>query len=785
MNKRKQKPPQKSTGAKAPAPPPRVATPRELGLKAFHTGSYGEAIRQWTRPGTEGDPALRAAVAEAYFRRALAPRSAASDTLDDLRHALDLQPDDARYRYHFALALHRADRLDEARPAYARTAEANPTRRGLDFVRGLAELEADPARSLGSLSWLSPEARAALAPISALLRSEPQAVAMPASPNDSSGVAGGTDPASALWRGLALFSQGDAAGARAALAPPKGQRLPIDAEATRAYYYGLATVMAGDPDAALILWKEAARTNAQANVGAPAEIATALPRLVQQSVARLVQEGRWKDALAELAPALAFAPANPWLLQAALIAENHLATTAREAGKWDEAVMYWQAMRQRLEVHPQLGALPPILHNIAIAEEAREDWEEAARAWVGLLNTLPRRRGRAAKKPLEPTNGIPLEEQVAWLRRRILDNFRRANLPDEAITYYKQAVKSDPDNLELRVELAQALLANEQTVAARNEVQRILGKDPDNIGALLLEAEIYRERDEYVAAERPLRRVLEIDPKHDMARRGMGHMLIQRGVQAFNFGQYRQAREIYTEALSYAPDDVQTIVFLAETEFALGNAKAGSERIEEALVTREPEAFGMVFDHWIKRQDLEAARKLYLRAEADGILTPELEQAFGLACFRSAPPATPFDVSARNAKKAKPNEFERWGRELLEKGMARSANRVAALERISQVLATTRPELAVEYIRQLIALQPDDPQHYFHLGLVQALSNDVTAARASLTRAEQLARKQGHSDLMEQILALREDIDSPMFRMFGPMAMRAAAAGFDLDDEDF
>ncbi len=252
MPKRHDKPHRK------PVPPGRRAvSPGELGLEFFRQSNYTEAIRQWDKLGLESD-AARAALAEAHFRRGLAARRRPSDALPDLRRATELLPDEARYWYHLGLTLHLADQLEEARSAYARAAELGLSRRGLGFARGLAEIERCPGLSLETLPWLDPEDRAALSPVAALLRGEPQAALAAAS--------GSADAPAALWRGLASLVCGDADAARAALALPQGRRLRAGAEEVRVFYHGLAAAAAGDSQAAWPNGREAARVAAQTNV---------------------------------------------------------------------------------------------------------------------------------------------------------------------------------------------------------------------------------------------------------------------------------------------------------------------------------------------------------------------------------------------------------------------------------------------------------------------------------------------------------------------------------------
>ncbi len=764
---------------KASKPTPRPSGAGGLGLKAFHLGNYSEAIRFWNELDAGDEPAVCAAVAEAHFRRALATRLTASEALADLRHAVDLLPDEARYWYQLGLMLHRNDHLEEARQAYARAADLGLARRGIGLVRGLAELEVDSGLSLDTLPWLTPEARTSLAPIAGLLRGEPPAAqALPARA-DASSPPGTIDPVTSLWQGLTLLARGDALGAYAALSPPKGQRLPVGAEPTRAFYFGVAAALGGKPPLALSVWREMLRVSSPAAGASPPHLNAYLSQISAHSILALQQEGRWEEALDQAQSSAALAPGDTWLLKAALIAANRLAVAAREAGEWNTAVGRWLTMRGLLETHPGLGPLPPILHNLAIAYEALQAWESAAQAWVALLNTLPRRSGRTPKNPLPTTEGPTLEEQRAWMRRRILDNYGRAKLPDEAISYYKQAVKADPENMDLRLEMVSALLANEQSIAARNEVQRILAKDPKQIDALLLLAEIHQARAENYAAERALSRILEIDSNHDTARKAIRQMMLERGMDAFNSGMYYEARDIYTAALTYAPDDPQLLVFLGQAELVLGRKKNAQAHFDAALATGSPAAYIQLFSFRGRSFDEAEARKILRRAEEAGLATFDLYMSAGVVCLTRRAPSGPAVKPYRTDVSP---VWEKWGRELIEKGLELATDRADALESLLSALGPGYAVIAVDYARQLVALRPEDPECLLDLAFYQGIARDVAGGKTTLAQAERLARKQGRKDLLNSIAEMRQKIGSPMF---GMLASVFGTGGLDPDDEEF
>lgn len=771
-----------------------TASPKQLGLRAFQQADYTTAIKHWSKPKLESDSAVRPALAEAYFRRGLARRNELSASLADLQQAADLLPSDARFWYHLGLSLHRADQLDSACAAYARAADLGLQHSGFGFTRAVAELERAPQISLEALPWLSPKDRLAVEPVVALLRGPqgPPAILADSSRNwlERLKSLGQTNLSAKLWEGLANLAAGEGATALTALTFPKGQSLRADAESVRVFYHGLAAVATGNSEAALAEWTEAARAAAKAGRPILPRLKESLAYLHWQRLYDLQTTGQWAAVFKNAQATLAIAPDEPFLLRMTLVAANRLANAAAATGDWTTAITHWQTMRGLLEQTPPLGSLPPVLHNLAVAHEALERWEPAAELWALLLGTLPKRAPKAKKNAAAPVaaGGIPLDEQRTWLRRRILHNYKRAGRPDQAIAHYKQAVKTAPDNLDLRLELATALLANEQEIAARNEVNRVLERDPQHITALIFLAEISQLRGEGYAAEQVLRRALEIDPQHEGARQTLAQALIEKGVSSFNNGHYKLAQQTYTAALDYAPTDLNVLALLADTELVLKNEAAARTHFETALALATPIAYVRVFNCWAKHKDETAARQVLARAEAAGVASPQFYVDVGLACLTNL--TRPMPNLPGWVPPPKPNksdaQWEQWGRELIEKSLSNLPQPGETLRHIVSVLVEEHQyALAIDYGRQMVTLQPDVVEALWGFGSLQAMTGDIAGAKETLRRALQQARKQGKHDLAKEIEQMRREINNPLFGMLGPMIAQLGS-GFldDFSDED-
>src|SRR5437764_9656411 len=119
-----------------------VVDQRHMGLQALQAGRFDNAIAAWS--GLEQrDARVTAALAEAYFRRALM-RSAGQDQIADLQRAVTLASAELRYQYDLGLALHRAGELAAAVQRYRDVLQHDATWPGAGMALALAALEQDP-----------------------------------------------------------------------------------------------------------------------------------------------------------------------------------------------------------------------------------------------------------------------------------------------------------------------------------------------------------------------------------------------------------------------------------------------------------------------------------------------------------------------------------------------------------------------------------------------------------------------------------------------------------------
>lgn len=749
---------------------------RQQGLRAFRTGRFDTAIAIWSNLG-RNDPSVGVALAEAYFRRGLARTG--TDPFADLRRAVELAPNQLRYQYHLARALHLTGNLPAAIERYRAVLQHDLGWKGAGINLALAVLEQNPQADITTLPGSSPRVLSTLAPVRALLRG-----AMPEMEGDG--------PLETLWRGLGLVQAKDSA-AREAL--DDSRALPAaPAAMVRRYYKGVADAQAGDLDAARQTWQGVYEQRFDRPWLLDNLIAALLPQIKGQGEA-----GDLDGAAATARSAIPFAAGNAALSELVVQTLDRVAHAAAAAGDWARAATLWREARQVLSANSGLGSPRPLLHNLALAHEAQEQWLEAAEAWRAMLRTRPR-KAAGAEQPAarEGADGQPPElsdMQWAWVRKRVIECYKRAGAPGEAVTVFRQAIKADPDDLDLRIQLADALLLNEQEQAAHNELQRVIQIDPQHVEARLRLANLLGDRHDWYAAEELLRQVLAEHPEREDARRQMARTLLAHGEEQHQYGWLPAAEKIFEEGQQIAPDDYQFPLNLARIVVDQINLarrtvdQRKTEHVEELLQrvlelgADQPDAYMRVIECWGVAHKFDQARAALARAEAALSLTPEFYIGLGSILLQhTTPPALLNPFAPRPPKpKAADSLWSQLATEMLDRATALRPDDARVRLQIATELLQTQPELALRYAEEGVRMLPNEPGGYMLLGLLQGLNQHTREAKETLRRGARLARQQGNAGLAQEMETLRQEIDSPLLQL--GMQLGSIFGDLDVDDE--
>lgn len=720
------------------------------GWDAFNAARFGEAIKLWERAARH-NPAVVPALAETYFRRALVPTTPPEQQLLDLQRATALIPSDARYYYHLGLAHHRRGDLATALIAYEIAAAATLPPRGLAFTFALAKLEADPHADVSAIPGLSDRERESVDLLARFLRGDTMLAPRAAASWVKALLAkfSGADAALALWRGLGYLLADDDAAAQNALTT--AHRLTPHGEALRHYYLGVLAARRGDWSAATISWQQA-----QARGLATPWLRENLAAVHLPNVIAAAQSENWQAALEHARAALQANADSADAAQIVLLAADRLAHAAAHAGNWAQAAAHWnQASRVLGGAAGQMARSTEtrtLWHNLAIASERSEQWAQAALAWRELLRFKPR-----GKKKDIFTDG-----HWQWIRQRATQDLQQAGQLGKAIALMKQKIKAAPNDLAARMELVDALMANKQAAAARNELQRILQIDGHQRDARLKLAEWHAARQEWFAAETEMRLILEQDPADEIARKQLALLMAERGRSLHADGRTAAGRDVIEQALLYAPHNAELYLELGRADLDLRQFDLARQDFELAYQHGAPQLYTheQIAQCWVIEQNLDEVKKAIARAERDSAPNPLFYVHLGLACLEMLPPPSPLaPPTAAN------QTWEKFGVELVERGIAQNPNDVELIRHVVMDFADAQSRFGLPYAERLIQLAPADLMAWLTLATFQFAAQDFDQAQATFKQTARLARQQGNREIEQMAEEMRRMLSDPTLSM--------------------
>ena len=417
-------------------------------------------------------------------------------TLNDLIHKAPNQP---RLHYRRALELWRQGAIPAALRDLEVVARIDPTRPGLRFLLQLGYLVDGRPWQTEGLTPVETNTLLLLRDVSSDVAANQVLFAHAGKP-----LVGDAD----IWTELLEMQADSKVTPAAPLLPATAGTDAAPTSPVLRYYQGVAAMRAGDEPAAYADWKAAA------NQIATPWLRANLDAYVRNQSTLLAQNGEWQ-AIIDLYAATPrrFGESEPdaALSEVVGLAYFNLGFAAAQAGQWANAVVHFRDADNLIKSR-QLS------QNLALAEEAAEDWVNAAEAWRETL----RRRPRKADHP-DALN----DAQVATLWLRAAHCYNQAGNNGEAITCLKSAIKYAPENLALRIGMVDLMLNDARAEAAGNELERILDEHPDHVPALTRMATLTMQQ--WGGDALPLwRRVLKLDPGNIDARHAMTQIYIER-----------------------------------------------------------------------------------------------------------------------------------------------------------------------------------------------------------------------------------------------------------------
>jgi tetratricopeptide (TPR) repeat protein len=691
---------------------------RRNGVQAFQQGDYDSAIDAWERVEQQiPEMTPREPLAEAYFRRALQraygeipDEDAASH---DLEHAVALQPDETRYRYHLGLLAQRQGDLAAAIEAYQAV------------VQGDGEFAQRATYPL-ALAWSQQGRDPTELPVWGQLTAEEQAMLQEADafrrrPYNVS------EDAPPLWQGIAALDKGEEE-------TPVHlnhvlQDTPSPREKALAHYYlGVWAAQREDWETTRKHWMAAASEGLERDYF-DFNLGEFYHRLAEERL----EDDDVEGALMAAQEAARHRDVNS--LQALLSqVYQRRGYQAASEGQWSEAHDHWQKAYDFED-----GSFRQA-YNMALAYERAENFLAAGETWREVLRRRPR---------LEDHPDAISDEEVARLWARAAEAYTKAGEYDEAVNVYKTAVKYNPDHLETRLMMVDGLMVNGRLQAAENELDRILERDSDYIPALLRLGEV---RSEYYgwwwqtnAITKPWERVLELEPDNTQARQALVDFHLNRGDESMQWGNYIGALDAYEKALEFDPDNGLVWAVIAGCFLWMGEDEEAEVYLEGALErgAENLDVYNHIIHIWLSLDEPERAWDVMHKAETQIADIP----------FQFYLSQVMYCVDAGLTHLMPP-----W----ITRAQEMAPPEAPVLMMISEALVMGGAfELAREYLDRVLAEDQPPGQAYLLLGIVEARAGNQAEARRHWQRAERIARKTHDDAMAERVQMTREIFSVP------------------------
>ena len=404
--------------------------------------------------------------------------------------------------------------------------------------------------------------------------------------------------------------------------------------------------------------------------------------------------------------------------------------------RWRKALNHW---KNALKLD---GSSFQLAYNLALAYEKDGDYLSAAESWREVL----RRRPRKSDHP-DALN----DEQVALLWQRTGEAYRNAGQPEEMIKVFKQAIKRDQNNYDLRMALSNEYLADGRTKAAENELERILEHKEDYIPALLLMGEVvFNSESWWIRDTAPYywEEILKQDPEHLQARQALSEYYRDQAGIDYSWDRFDDAIDDYEEALKYQPNHAHTIAMIAGCYIQDDDLDNAEDYINQALklAPKREDIYGEIVGSWIEAENYERA----------WAFTSQAEKALG-------------QVSARfylaHAEHLLKNEEDEEAYRWADRAIENAPPNETVLIKAGEMAMDHNSDFAKHYLEKALKAKEDAGLAHLLLGMIAHEEGEEKRRDKYWRQAERIANRRNNEELAERIQFTRFMVEGPMGMM--------------------
>ena len=268
------------------------------------------------------------------------------------------------------------------------------------------------------------------------------------------------------------------------------------------------------------------------------------------------------------------------------------------------------------------------------------------------------------------------------------------NKPDEAVTFYNNALAIDGANFNSLRGLINIYAARNQTAEAHARIDQSIATQPNNASLHFLKGQIYGFERNAAAAEGEFRRALEIDGNYLAAYSALGALFV-------NTNQQDRAIAEYTKIVERRPDNAATYTLIGMLEMNRQNIDAAIDNYKKALAKDENAVFAANNLAWLYAEhgkgNIDEAVRLAQGVVQTNPGVPSFSDTLGWVYYKKGL----YGAAAEQLKKAVAVDEE----------AARRSNGLAT------------------------------PSYRFHLGVALAATGDKAGARREIESALRLSAK--------------------------------------------
>ncbi len=258
-----------------------------------------------------------------------------------------------------------------------------------------------------------------------------------------------------------------------------------------------------------------------------------------------------------------------------------------QQGKTTEAEAIWRSLAKANPTDAEAYA------NLGLLEARQQHYKEAVPLYRKALALNPSMPGLRLNLGLSLFKSGALKDAIATftpllksappsspeaLRLKTLIGMAHYGLGEygAAVSYLREVTASDPQNLPMRMLLAQSCLWSKQYQCVLDVYHEILNLNAESAEADMLAGEAYDEMKDRADAVTQFRAAVKADPHLPNVHFGLGYLL-------WNLMQYEEAAKEFQAELDNNPEHAQALTYLADTNIKLNHPEPALPLLEKAI----------------------------------------------------------------------------------------------------------------------------------------------------------------------------------------------------------